>query len=274
MFSNAIDVSVIIAAYQAVDFITTAVQSALAQQGGALEVIVAPDDAADYGFLRDLDPRVIVLDPLAAGQKPTGPAGARNRALEKARGSFIALLDADDYWSPNYLPLLLPLARAHGLAFGRTLVVDWDGVELRPIPRRPATNQIDYAHFADAFGSLHAVVRRDPQRHWHDILAEDVLFDIESLALADGTAPYAAEAAYLLRIRPQSASHSDNFINGIDAGYSAIIERIAQGGTLIPVEERAAAIAVFRAWQVMNLRFSKDHAADPSLEFHAYVAAL
>jgi len=274
MPNSPIDVSVIIAAYQATDFIATAVRSALAQQGGSLEVIVAPDDAADYRFLRDLDPRVIVLDPLAAGQKPTGAAGARNRALEKARGSFIALLDADDHWSPNYLRLLLPLAEAHGLAYGRSAVTDWDGTERRSIPRRPAMGHVDYAHFADAFGSLHGVVRRDPHRRWHDILAEDVLFDVESLALAGGTAPYAAEAIYHLRIRPQSASHRDDFISGIDAGYSAIIARIAGGETLIPAAERDAAIAVFRAWQAMNLRFSKDYAADPSLEFHAYVAAL
>jgi glycosyltransferase involved in cell wall biosynthesis len=268
------DVSVIIAAYQATDFVATAVRSALAQQVASLEIIVSPDDNNDYRFLRSFDPRVIVLDSLAAGEKPSGPAGARNRALEKARGSFIALLDADDYWSPSYLPLLLPLAETHGLAYGRTAIADWDGAQRRPIPRRPAGKHIDYGHFADAYGSLHGVVRRDPRRSWQDILAEDVLFDVESLALAGGTAPYAAEAIYWLRIRPQSASHSDDFISGIDAGYSAIIARIADGETLIPAAERDAAIAVFRAWQAMNLRFSKDYAADPSLEFHAYVAAL
>ena len=118
------------------------------------------------------------------------------------------------------------------------------------------------------------MVRRDPRRRWQDILAEDVLFDVESLALAGGTAPHVADAVYWLRIRPQSASHSDDFISGIDAGYSAIIARIAAGETLIPAAERDAAIAVFRAWQAMNLRFSKDYAADPSLEFHAYIAGL
>jgi glycosyltransferase involved in cell wall biosynthesis len=274
MPSKPIDISVIIAAYQARDFIATAVQSALAQQSGSLEIIVAPDDAADYGFLRDLDPRVIVLDSLTPGQKPTGPATARNRALARAQGSFIALLDADDYWSPNYLQLLLPLAETNGLAYGRTAVADWNGTERRPIPRHPARDCIGYTHFADAFGSLHGVVRRDPRRRWQDILAEDVLFDVESLALAGGTAPYAEAAVYILRIRPRSVTHGTDFINGIDAGYSAIIARIAAGETLIPVQQADTAIAVFRAWQAMNLRFSKDYAADPSLEFHAYVAGL
>lgn len=268
------DVSVIIAAYRAADFIATAVRSALAQPGVSLEVIVAPDDGADYGFLRALDPRVHVLDPLPPATRPTGPAAARNRALAAARGRFIALLDADDYWSPAYLQRLLPLAFAEGLAFGRTAIADWDGTERRSIPRRSSAMRIDYSHFADAFGSLHAVVRRDATRAWHDILAEDVLFDVESLALAGGSAPYVEDAVYWLRLSPQSMTHGDDFINGIDAGYTAIIDHIARGKTLIPAQEAGAAIAVFRAWQAMNLRFSKAHAADPALEFHAYIAGL
>ncbi len=218
MPSNPIDVSVIIAAYQAGDFIATSVQSALIQQGGSLEIIIAPDDATDYRFLRDLDPCIIVLDSLTPGQKPTGPAAARNRALARAQGAFIALLDADDYWSPNYLQLLLPPAKVHGLAYGRTSVADWDGTEHRLIPRHPEGSHIDYGHFADAFGSLHGVVRRDPRRHWQDILAEDVLFDVESLALAGGTAPFVEAAVYTLRIRPQSMTHGADFSNGIDPG--------------------------------------------------------
>jgi glycosyltransferase involved in cell wall biosynthesis len=274
MLATPPDVSVIIAAHEATAFIATAVQSALTQQQATVEVIVAPDDGSDYDFLRVMDSRIRVLDPLPSGSKPTGPAATRNRALATARGQFIALLDADDYWSPNYLQQLLPLARSQGLAFGRTAIADWNGTECRPIPRRPATDRIDYSHFADAFGSLHAVVRRDANRAWHDILAEDVLFDVESLALAGGSAPYVADAVYWLRIRPQSVTHGADFIANIDAGYEAIIGRIRGGATLIPATEVPAAIAVFRAWQEMNARFSRDHAQNRALEFHAYVAAL
>ena len=69
------DVSVIIAAYAATDFIATAARSALAQQA-MLEVIVSPDDSADYGFLAALDSRIRVLDSLPAGARPTGPVFA------------------------------------------------------------------------------------------------------------------------------------------------------------------------------------------------------
>lgn len=270
------DVSVIIAAYRAEDFIITAVQSALAQQHASLEVIVAPDDDVDYRFLKLLDSRIRVLDPRSTGTLPTGPAATRNRALSVARGRFIALLDADDYWSPNYLARLLPLAADRGLAFGRTVIADWGGETRRAIPHRASTDSIGYPDFAAAYGSLHAVVRFESsgevKRQWHDLLAEDVLFDVESLAMAGGTAPYADDAVYWLRIRAQSMSHGADFISGIDAGYEAIINRIQCGGTLIPVSQMKSTISIFRAWQAMNARFSQDHAQNPQLEFHAYIA--
>jgi hypothetical protein len=174
---------------------------------------------------------------------------------------------------------LLPLAAQHGVAFGRTVITDWHGREQRSIPGRSrmrasaGDESVDYTDFAGAFGSLHALVRVDPRRCWYDHLAEDVLFDVESLSLAGGRAPFAAEARYYLRLRPQSLSHSQDFIEGIDAGYDAIIQRISRGETLIPAGQIEPAIGVFRAWQAMNARFARAYADDPRLEFHAFIAA-
>ena len=97
------DVSVIIPAYRAVDTIERALASVAAQSLKPLEVIVV-DDGSDDGTLeaaqRMCDAmsgiRLIVI-----GQENKGAGAARNRALEEAKGEYIAFLDSDDEWLPE-----------------------------------------------------------------------------------------------------------------------------------------------------------------------------
>jgi hypothetical protein len=253
-------VSVIVAAYRARDFIAEAVRSAMAQGVAAMEIVVAPDEPqcdGDYSFLESLDPRIRVLAPVAAA---SGPGPARNRALDAARGEFIALLDADDLWQPDYLSLLLPLAQRHGTAFGRTRLTDFAGNVMREVRADGAAVTFDV--FAQAFASLHGVTRRLPERRWRDVLAEDVLFDMESLALSGGQAPFADAAVYQLRHRRQSLTQGQAFIDGIGAGYDRLIALVESGGTLVPPAHRAAVVDVWRAWREMDRQFTASGAAD------------
>lgn len=96
------EVSVIIPAYNAAGFIEDAVTSVLNQTFSDYELIVVNDGSPDSEELRRvLSPyanRIIYLE-----QENRGPSGARNAAIEIARGKFLALLDGDDTWLPNYL---------------------------------------------------------------------------------------------------------------------------------------------------------------------------
>ena len=260
-------ISILIAAYKAQDFIAEAVASACAQDMREIEIIVAPDEQADYGFLGSLDPRVRVLQGVP---RPTGPGSARNRALDVARGGFIALLDADDLISPNYLSSLLPLAQGQGAAFGRTRLTDWEGDMLREVGGK--NGAVGFDDFATAFASLHGLTRHVPERRWRDELAEDVLFDMETLALAGGTAPFAEDAVYQLRLRPQSMTRGHAFVNEIGAGYDRLQKMIRDGQTLIPVAQRDAAIAVFDRWQQMNAAFAAASQLDPGLDYQTFAA--
>ena len=261
-------ISILIAAYQAQDFIAEAVASACAQSLREIEIIVAPDEPADYGFLGSLDPRVRVLDGVP---ESTGPGLARNRALAAARGRFVALLDADDLISPDYLSSLLPLAEKHGAAFGRTRLTDWAGNLLREV--RGQNGAVGFAEFATAFASLHGLARNMPERRWRDELAEDVLFDMETLALAGGTAPFVEDAVYRLRLRSQSMTRGDIFTQEIGTGYDRLKELVRSGQTLIPASQRKAAIAVFDRWQQMNTAFATASRQDPGLDFQTFAAA-
>jgi glycosyltransferase involved in cell wall biosynthesis len=264
-------VSVIIAALDAHATLGAALDSVLGQDCSDFEIVIAPDEPADYSAFAARDSRIRVLAGVPA---PTGPGPARNRALAAAQGAWIALLDADDLWSPNYLGALMRAAAPGGAAFGRTSVLEENDRELRSIPSGDYRGRANFHLFARAFGSFHGITRRTSDRRWHDLFAEDVLFDIETLALAGGEAPYVPEAVYTLRSRAKSATRSTSFIDTVGRHYQTITALIAEGRTMIGSAHRAEAIAVFESWAEMNASFLKASAASPSLKYQNYIFSL
>jgi glycosyltransferase involved in cell wall biosynthesis len=264
-------VSVIIAALDAHDTLGAAIDSVLCQDFTDIEIVIAPDEPADYSAFARRDPRIRVLDGVPA---PTGPGPARNRALAAARGAWIALLDADDLWSQGYLGALMRAAAPVGAAFGRTSVLDENDRELRSIPSLNYRDSANFKVFARAFASFHGITRRTSDRRWSDLMAEDVLFDMETLSLAGGTAPYVPEAVYILRPRAKSATRSAAFIDNIGKHYQALMALVAGGRTMIGPAHRPEAVAVFESWAEMNVSFLKASAAAPGLRYQNYIFSL
>jgi glycosyltransferase involved in cell wall biosynthesis len=100
--------SVIVAAYQVADVISDALDSILGQTLQPLEVIVCDDGSTD-----DLE---TVLAPyrneITLLRKDNGgEASAKNAAAHAASGDFVAILDADDVYGPEYLSAVSELAR-------------------------------------------------------------------------------------------------------------------------------------------------------------------
>jgi len=95
-------VSVIIPAYNAAGFIGETLNSVFSQTYSNYEVIVvndgSPDTAELEKVLAPFRDRLIYLE-----QENKGPSAARNNAIGKARGEFVAFLDSDDIWLPDYL---------------------------------------------------------------------------------------------------------------------------------------------------------------------------
>ena len=95
-------VSVIIPAYNAAPFIAQTIESALGQTFRDYDVIVVNDGSPDTADLeRAIHPyrsRIVYLT-----QPNTGPSGARNRGIREALGKYVAFLDSDDVWMPEYL---------------------------------------------------------------------------------------------------------------------------------------------------------------------------
>lgn len=95
--------SVVIPAYKVERYLETTLQSVYRQTEEDFEIIVvddgSPDGTADI-LRRQTDPRLHVIR-----QENQGECAARNRGMREARGTYIALLDADDAWRPNHLEL-------------------------------------------------------------------------------------------------------------------------------------------------------------------------
>jgi glycosyltransferase involved in cell wall biosynthesis len=90
-------ISVIIPAFNSGRFVREAVESVLAQSHRALEILVVDDGSTErVDWVAEMDPvRVTYL------WKPNGgPASARNAGVRRARGEYVAFLDADDLWEP------------------------------------------------------------------------------------------------------------------------------------------------------------------------------
>ena len=96
------EVSVIIPAYNTSQYIAATVKSVLAQTYTSYEVIVVNDGSPDTPAMeRALAPfrdRILYVV-----QENGGISVARNTALALARGRYVALLDSDDAWEPDYL---------------------------------------------------------------------------------------------------------------------------------------------------------------------------
>ena len=110
-----VKVSIIIAAFRAGETLPVAVESALAQEGVNVEVIIvddaSPDNTADVAdSLAKADPRVKVIRQAENG----GPGAARNAGFDAATGDWVAVLDADDSMTPDRLQKMTAFAAENG----------------------------------------------------------------------------------------------------------------------------------------------------------------
>jgi len=106
-------VSVITPAYNVAPYLEAAVQSVQAQTCRDWELLIVDDGSTDSTpdlarRLAAADPRITVLQKVNGGIST-----ARNMALAVSTGEFLAILDSDDIWEPQYLAEQLAVFAAH-----------------------------------------------------------------------------------------------------------------------------------------------------------------
>lgn len=132
-------VSILTLAYNKGPYVAQCLESVLAQTYDDWELVFVDDGSNDDAFdtaeaFARRDPRV------RAYRKPNGGlralAATHNYALERSRGSLIAILDADDYWPPDKLEAQV---RAHDapdviMSYGQFVLVTPTAERLGPVP--------------------------------------------------------------------------------------------------------------------------------------------
>lgn len=104
-------ISVVIPLYNKEKQITNTLRSVFDQTYTDYEIIVVNDGSTDnsVAVVESLnDSRIRLIH-----QKNAGVSAARNRGIEDAKGEYIALLDGDDEWKPEFLETMLTLVERY-----------------------------------------------------------------------------------------------------------------------------------------------------------------
>ncbi len=259
--SASVSVSVLLPAYNARTIVGRAIDSVLAQTHPGWELIVV-DDASSDGTADAVEaryagePRARVIRATSNG----GPARARNMALREARGTWVALIDADDAWKPERLEHMLAIAAkgadavfdnlcgfdAHGgIQTGPVfpaLAEDGFGIAELVAPV-VAGSELDYGYLKPmmrgAFLREHAITYDESLRS-----AEDLVFYIE-VFLAGAAVLATSEPLYIYTTpRGSKTGLFSDYSHSVpgDAAVVVALERLMARRRVGPAHEARAAI--------------------------------
>lgn len=143
MISRLPIVSVVVPMYNVEKYIETCIQSVLAQTFRHYEIICVDDGCTDntLQILDQFNDHRIKL----VRQKNRGLSGARNTGIHEAKGIYIALLDADDFWHPDKLSIHVTHLNNNpeiGISYSPSIFVDDDNNQLG-IGQFPQIKHID-----------------------------------------------------------------------------------------------------------------------------------
>lgn len=104
-------ISIVIPLYNKASHIARTLESVFSQTYTDYEIVVVDDGSTDGSadIVAEIsDPRIRLVR-----QPNAGVSAARNLGIREARGEFVALLDADDLWNPDYLATQISLTEKY-----------------------------------------------------------------------------------------------------------------------------------------------------------------
>ena len=152
--------SILIPTYNCEKFIGETLQSVLNQSYSNWEIILVDDASTDNTvavikeFAQD-DSRI----KLTQLENNSGNGFARNVALQKASGRYIAFLDADDLWAPLKLEKQISFLQRHKLPFTFSFYdcIDEEGNNLNKRVEAPLNLSYNQLFYCNYVGNLTAI---------------------------------------------------------------------------------------------------------------------
>lgn len=171
-------ISVMMPAYNAEQYIGQAIESLLAQNYPDWELIVVNDGSTDR--TAEIVTQFTDLRIKTFHQANAGEAAARNTALEKMQGEFVAFLDADDVYLPRHLEVMVEYLQTHPNydgVYSDGYYIDQDGTPLKLLSSRrrgPFVGRIfeEAVYASNVFGPPACVVLR-----YNMIVQHNLIFD-------------------------------------------------------------------------------------------------
>ncbi|MBD5210468.1 MAG: glycosyltransferase [Bacteroidales bacterium] len=263
-------ISVIIPAYNTERFLTSCLDSVLAQHGVEMEIIVVDDGSTD-GTPAIADDYAARHDCITAVHIPNGgPSAARNAALRLFRGDWIVMVDSDDIVPANALRAMLDAARDNpevDIVTGRwyTGFYDFDGLPAAT-SRRPTRiisgkeaaeimlyqNKYCHAVHTSPWGKLYRSSLWRDEAFKVGVIYEDLLL-IPQIFVKAGRVAVIDDIVYCYRCNPASILHT--FSPGrFDALRVAqeLTERFADDPQLAPAARSRLFSAAFNMWLLIN----------------------
>lgn len=204
-------VSVIMNCYNSSEFLLDAINSVYMQTFKDWEIIFWDNASTDNspGIARSFDNRLKYF----RGEKNVSLGQARNLALEKAKGEYIAFLDCDDLWLPEKLESQIPLLEKNphaGLLYSNYYILN-EGRKLLALKSKQPQGNIFGRQLCDfSVGILTVVIRKKNLDSLGELfdpnlgLAEE--FDLFLRLLYKFKAIYQEEAVAVYRVHPGMSS--------------------------------------------------------------------
>lgn len=138
-------VSVITPVFNCEKYIERTLNSVFSQTYKSIEIVLVDDQSKDNSakIIKQYQinhPEIVYyLQP-----ENKGAGYARNKALELAKGQFVAFLDSDDLWTPDKIEKQINLMKQKGASFCFTAIEMIDGEDNVIKKKRKIREEIDY----------------------------------------------------------------------------------------------------------------------------------